>query len=156
MSELKCAGRQTQPPHGEFSDAVCEQNAWKPSSARELRVTGLSSAGAAKRVALKRVGKVRLKRNKTSSNPKEWSMYNNNNNVETGEAKPNFLNLQSRYSTNSQLIPKLEITTSPVYNTSTRALQVYLECMKTCSPSSATSALHAPALKWWTVTPVVL
>jgi hypothetical protein len=39
-------------------------------------------------------------------------MYNNNNNVETGEAKPNFLNLQSRYSTNSQLIPKLEITTS--------------------------------------------
>jgi hypothetical protein len=40
-------------------------------------------------------------------------MYNNNNNVETGEAKPNFPNLQSRYSTNSQLIPKLEITTSP-------------------------------------------
>jgi hypothetical protein len=76
-------------------------------------VTGLSSAGAVKRIPLKRVGEVRLKRNKRSSNPKERSMYNNNNNVETGEAKPNFLNLQSRYSTNSQLIPKLEITTSP-------------------------------------------
>jgi precorrin-2 methylase len=50
-------------------------------------VTGLSSASAVKRIPLKRVGEVRLKRNKRSSDPKEQSMYNNNNNVETGEAE---------------------------------------------------------------------